>query len=86
MIFNFIQSCPTAIALFSLSPDLQCISQYEYEKEVLILHGTMFIVKDIQQDSSNQSKLIYVDYDDMSDECTEIILEGHETTINNFID
>ncbi|CAF1406793.1 unnamed protein product [Adineta ricciae] len=49
MVFHFPELCDTAIALYRLSDNLPCVSEYEDEKEVLLLPRTMFMVTNIKQ-------------------------------------
>ncbi len=53
MKFCFLKTCSTAIRLYAVPPDLPCISDFEDEKEVLILPGTVFRVANIHTNSSN---------------------------------
>ncbi|CAF1588714.1 unnamed protein product, partial [Adineta steineri] len=49
MIFNFAEKCDTAINLNKLSNELPCLSEYENEKEVLVLPVTLFYVAHIEE-------------------------------------
>ncbi len=47
MKFSFVKTCRTAIQLFKISNDLPSLSNFENEREILILPGTFFTVKRI---------------------------------------
>jgi hypothetical protein len=53
MEFSFPKICSTAIQLYSIPPDLPCISNFEDEKEVLIIPGTIFRVENIETNGYN---------------------------------
>jgi hypothetical protein len=50
MDFNFVKKCDTALQLFRLSDTLPAISDFEDEREVLVLPLTLFQVTDIKID------------------------------------
>jgi hypothetical protein len=62
MIFQFNQSCSTALRLYSISPKLNIISNYPDEQEVLILPNTNFSVTNIEQNSQTQLKIISLEH------------------------
>ncbi|CAF1045891.1 unnamed protein product [Adineta steineri] len=62
IVFNFDQPCNGAIQLYSLSPDLPCISNFEEEREVLILPGTIFRVWKIEDDQHTGYHIIYLNH------------------------
>jgi hypothetical protein len=49
MVIDFPDRCGTAISLYTLSDELPPISDYENEKEILILPTTIFKVINIEQ-------------------------------------
>lgn len=51
IIMDFPEACDTTIALYAISNELECISEYENEKEVLVLPTTIFKVTNIDQSS-----------------------------------
>jgi hypothetical protein len=51
--FVFPKTCSTAIRLYTISPELTCISNFEDEREVLILPGTVFRVENIIRNGNN---------------------------------
>jgi hypothetical protein len=86
LIIDFVRWCPTAIVLYRLTPELPSITQYEDEKEVLILPGTVFSVTNIVEDSNTRLRKIYLEYYDASDEVGEILLDRFETNLDNMLD
>ncbi|CAF1149933.1 unnamed protein product [Adineta steineri] len=82
IMFDFVRSCSTAIVLFSSSSQLKCISHYEEEKEVLILPGTIFSVKNIQEDNQAQFITIHLEKFDT----TEIENEMYQERFQNYVD
>ncbi|CAF3623881.1 unnamed protein product [Rotaria sp. Silwood1] len=61
MVFNFAETCDTAIQLFTLSKDLPGISDFEDEREVLILPYTLFHVTNIDTDKTTIQQTIYLE-------------------------
>ena len=61
MVFNFVEKCDTAIQLFRLSDTLPSISDFEDEREVLILPMTLFHVTDIKINEVTGQHTIYLD-------------------------
>ncbi|CAF0786529.1 unnamed protein product [Adineta ricciae] len=80
--FEFVKKCSTAIALFSSSSKIKCVSQYEDEKEVLILPGTIFSVINIQEDDQVQYTTIHLKKFD----ATEIEHEISQARFENYIE
>lgn len=60
MVFDFPQKCDTAIQLFGIPNKLPCISEFEDEKEVLVLPMTFFRVTDIKTDKGTGEHIIYL--------------------------
>jgi hypothetical protein len=83
MIFEFIESCSTSLILFSRLPQLKCISNFEDEEEVLILPGTIFSVKDIQDQT--HLKLIYLEHYNTDEEKGEMHQERFKSYIDSII-
>jgi hypothetical protein len=86
LIINFARLCPTAIALYKFRSELECISKFEDEEEVLILPGTVFSVTKIEENFHSRSKIIYLEHYDTSDEISEIMVERFEGFIENMLD
>jgi hypothetical protein len=82
MNFEFVEPCSTALILFSSLPQLKCISNFEDEQEVLILPGTIFSVKDIQENDQTQLKIIYLEHYNTDGEKAEMAQER----VKSFID
>ena len=61
MIFDFPQRCDMAIQLFALSKDLPCFSDFEDEREVLLIPATMFHVVNITHESSSDQYTIHLE-------------------------
>ncbi|CAF2650752.1 unnamed protein product [Rotaria sp. Silwood2] len=60
MVFNFDSPCNGAIQLYSTSNDISCISNFEDEREVLILPATLFRVWKIEMDERTGRHIIYL--------------------------
>ncbi|CAF3006700.1 unnamed protein product [Rotaria sp. Silwood2] len=52
MVFEFPTSCETAIRLEKISDELPCLSDFEDEKEILVMPGVLFSVTEIQETKS----------------------------------
>ena len=61
MVFNFAEKCDTALQLFRLSDTLPSISDFENEREVLVLPCTVFHVTDIKIDEITGQRTIYLE-------------------------
>lgn len=61
MVFNFAEKCDTALQLFRLSDTLPSISDFEDEREVLVLPWTLFRVTEIKIDEVSGQHTIYLD-------------------------
>ena len=59
LIFNFPETCDTAINLGKISCELPCVSEYENEAEVLLLPSTMFMITGI--DTTDQYIIIHLE-------------------------
>ncbi|CAF3377421.1 unnamed protein product [Rotaria sp. Silwood2] len=62
MVFNFDRPYNGAIQLYSSSNDIPCISNFENEREVLILPGTLFRVWKIEMDEHTGHHIIYLNH------------------------
>jgi hypothetical protein len=58
MVMDFPVKCTTAIQLYQTSDNTECLSNYEQEREVLLLPGTMFRVTNI--DTIGSLHIIYM--------------------------
>jgi hypothetical protein len=61
MIFDFPQPCDMAIQLYALSAALPCISDFEDEREVLLLPRTIFHVVSITNNDRNGQYTIHLE-------------------------
>ena len=61
MVFNFAEKCDTALQLFRLSDTLPSISDFEDEREVLLLPCTLFQVTDIKIDEVTGQHTVYLE-------------------------
>jgi hypothetical protein len=62
MIFEFPDPCDTAIQLYAISDKLPCLSDFENEKEVLLLPNTLFYVKRIENIGDQQYTTIWLEH------------------------
>ncbi|CAF0960705.1 unnamed protein product [Rotaria sordida] len=62
MIFEFPLPCDTAIQLYAISDKYPCLSDFEDEKEVLLLPRTLFHVKRIDNDDRQHYVTIWLEY------------------------
>ncbi|CAF3992712.1 unnamed protein product [Rotaria sp. Silwood1] len=62
MIFEFPFQCDTAIQLYAISDKYPCLSDFEDEKEVLLLPQTLFHVKRIDNDDTQHYATIWLEY------------------------
>ncbi|CAF1473366.1 unnamed protein product [Adineta steineri] len=84
MMFDFVKSCSTAITLFSSLSKLKCISQFDDEQEILVLPGTIFSVKNIQEDDQTHITTIHLENFDTSEAEHEIHQERFQSYIDTF--
>ena len=85
LIFDFGQSCGTAIALHAIGPDQPCISNFEDEQEVLLLPGTIFSVKEIERCPEAGPIKIYLEHLNMDREGAEMAEDRLRSYIDTFI-
>jgi hypothetical protein len=62
MIFEFPDPCDTAIQLYAISDKLPCLSDFENEREVLLLPNTLFYVKRIDNIGDQQYTKIWLEH------------------------
>ncbi|CAF1244065.1 unnamed protein product [Adineta steineri] len=84
MMFDFVKSCSTAITLFSSSSKLKCVSHFEEEQEILVLPGTIFSVKNIQEDDQTHITTIHLEKFDTSEAEHEMHQERFQSYIDTF--
>lgn len=86
MRFDFDTSCSTALSLFSSSSSqIECVSNFISELEVLILPGTAFSVKDIQENAEIQFKYIYLEHYNTDEDEAEMHQDRFQSYIDNII-
>ena len=61
MVFDFPKPCDTAVQLYALSKKLPCLSEYEDEKEVLVLPFSIFYIVNLTMDVTTNQCTIYLE-------------------------
>ena len=84
VIMNFIfpKPCSTALMLVPGSLNVECVTNFADEQEVLILPGTIFSVKNIRENQEERIVEIFLEHYDT----TEHKAEMHEERFRSFID
>ncbi|CAF3196831.1 unnamed protein product [Rotaria sp. Silwood2] len=82
MIFDFEQPCSTAITLFARQPNFQSISEWEEEREVLVLPGTIFSVTNVEEYEQRQFDHVYLKHHSTVEEEADIA----EAKLQSFIE